>query len=89
MDTDEVGYLKTIPGTSKTKVSGIFACGDVQDPHFRQVDTAAEFGFMAAIDAESIYRKKIRNQLTAYFQTKKQDYFLLFLHIVMSRPEIS
>ena len=52
LDTDEVGYLKKIDGTPRTKLPGVFVAGDVADPVYRQAITAAGSGCQAAIEAE-------------------------------------
>ncbi len=52
LELDDTGYIKVQPGTTRTNVEGVFACGDAMDPTYRQAITAAGTGCMAAIDSE-------------------------------------
>lgn len=58
LDMDDQGYIKAIPGTSKTNIPGVFATGDAQDKIYRQAVTAAGSGCMGALDAEKFIAEK-------------------------------
>lgn len=57
LELDTEGYIKVEAGTSKTNIEGVFAAGDVKDPHYRQAITAAGSGCVAALDCERFLLK--------------------------------
>jgi thioredoxin reductase (NADPH) len=58
LETDDVGYLKVIPGSAKTSIEGVFVAGDAADKEYRQAVTAAGTGCMSALDAERFLAAK-------------------------------